>query len=430
MRRELSSCSAAGGGGVNLRSILKQGIARNFCERQSSLRALRSFMGEEKFRCAVLDCPDRRELFAVSAEHLSMDESLLVTTIANRMDLRVAEVLSIPEAEIALNSCELRRAACFPGVENGGVSFLCCVDPAFAPGILRTLGPLPVRLGRWQDIRRALDNLDLNLSKRLQAAENLGAECRRKLAARILGSLATQALAYSRHSLLINKGCAELFYEIQAKNGDVARGSVLSAGCDALLFLLEELLLSGASISVDLGSQALVIKVERVGSSQYRVSWEEQHCETAQINLLLPDADSTKVRNPACRSRILIVDDNATFLHVLDRFLARYEFEVARAADGRTAMQILQDGNEAVDLVISDVHMPGIDGCEFLRQLRKQPQFDLLPVVMLTSDSDIELKVKLIETGADAVLTKNEDPRLLCTHVRRLIGKRRVDEAA
>ena len=130
------------------------------------------------------------------------------------------------------------------------------------------------------------------------------------------------------------------------------------------------------------------------------------------------------------RDQVLIVDDNGTFVRVLERFFDRHDLNVLCAGEGGAALEILSSMKSSVALVLCDVHMPGVNGPEFLKRLRSTPQFRLLPVVMLTSDSDFETKLKLLEQGADAVVTKNEDPRLLCIQVKRLISKHKMVQAA
>jgi CheY-like chemotaxis protein len=129
------------------------------------------------------------------------------------------------------------------------------------------------------------------------------------------------------------------------------------------------------------------------------------------------------------RRKILVIDDNPTFGRVLERFFSRQEFDVTHVVEAEEALKVLAQSDSHIDLVICDIHMPKMDGHEFLKRLKAMPEHADLPVIMLTSDNDIEVKLKLLGNGADALLTKNEDPRLLCSHVKSLLSRRRIDQA-
>ena len=91
--------------------------------------------------------------------------------------------------------------------------------------------------------------------------------------------------------------------------------------------------------------------------------------------------------------------------------------------EGGEAIERLKSGDLKPDVIVCDVHMPEMSGEEFLRKLRKELEITNIPVVMLTSDMDVELEVQFLSNGADAFVTKNQDPRLLGAQVKRLIKK-------
>jgi hypothetical protein len=131
-------------------------------------------------------------------------------------------------------------------------------------------------------------------------------------------------------------------------------------------------------------------------------------------------------KEKARRPKVLVVDDNEVFANVLERFLGRMEIDVVYKSDG--AAVITQLAELKADLLICDVHMPGTPGFEVVKMVRGAEQYRELPIVMLTSDTDIETEVRLLNSGADAFVSKSEDPRVLCAHVHRLLvraGKRK-----
>ena len=66
--------------------------------------------------------------------------------------------------------------------------------------------------------------------------------------------------------------------------------------------------------------------------------------------------------------------------------------------------------------------MPGLSGLELLREIRNLRILENVPIVILTSDDDVEVEIELVSAGANAFVTKNEDPRVLGAHVDRLLS--------
>ncbi len=100
---------------------------------------------------------------------------------------------------------------------------------------------------------------------------------------------------------------------------------------------------------------------------------------------------------------ILAVDDLPQNLRLLDAVLSPRGYRVLTAASGEEALQMLP--TSGADLVLLDILMPGIDGYEVCRRIRRTPGLEFLPVVMITASGDQE-KVRAIEAGADDFVTK------------------------
>lgn len=101
-------------------------------------------------------------------------------------------------------------------------------------------------------------------------------------------------------------------------------------------------------------------------------------------------------------ARILVVDDEDVLREMLGDALRLSGFEVLEAADGSKALTVLQSGK--VDLIISDVNMPGMDGYEMLSHLRAQG--DETPAIMLTARRERADVTKGLKLGADDYVTK------------------------
>ncbi len=101
---------------------------------------------------------------------------------------------------------------------------------------------------------------------------------------------------------------------------------------------------------------------------------------------------------------ILAVDDEEHILELLVYNLESNGFRVLTADSGEEGLEILK--KEAVDLVLLDIMLPGIDGMEMLKRIRKNPNTAELPVIMLTAKSEEINKVLGLEVGADDYISK------------------------
>ena len=105
---------------------------------------------------------------------------------------------------------------------------------------------------------------------------------------------------------------------------------------------------------------------------------------------------------------VLVVDDSATFRHLLCMSLSRLDGvkpgSITEAVDGADALNKIKQ-NE-YDLVLTDIRMPNMDGLELVRQVRKEPNRQTLPIIIIStkgSEDDIELGISL---GANGYLSK------------------------
>ncbi len=101
---------------------------------------------------------------------------------------------------------------------------------------------------------------------------------------------------------------------------------------------------------------------------------------------------------------IITVDDAATMRKMISFTLKGAGHEVIEAADGVEALKTLQ--TRAVDLVITDVNMPNMDGLTLTRSLRALPQFARTPIVLLTTESAPEKKAEGRAAGATGWIVK------------------------
>jgi twitching motility two-component system response regulator PilH len=104
------------------------------------------------------------------------------------------------------------------------------------------------------------------------------------------------------------------------------------------------------------------------------------------------------------RNKILVVDDSPTDLAVMATSLRRDGFMVVTASDGSTALQELE--RDAFDLLLLDVVMPGVNGFQLCRALRKDARYAELPIVLVTSKNQDADRHWGLKQGASAYVTK------------------------
>ncbi|SBS32371.1 Signal transduction histidine-protein kinase BarA [Marinomonas spartinae] len=114
-------------------------------------------------------------------------------------------------------------------------------------------------------------------------------------------------------------------------------------------------------------------------------------------------------------THLLVVDDSATNLAVVSYILKHNGAKLQTANSGEEALTILEDPNNDFDVVLMDVQMPGIDGLEATRLIRKRLHLTTLPIIALTAGTLGEEKDQALEAGMSDFLTKPIDPSTLIT---------------
>ena len=118
---------------------------------------------------------------------------------------------------------------------------------------------------------------------------------------------------------------------------------------------------------------------------------------------------------------ILVVDDSETVRQVLQLTLSNAGFNVIEAIDGVDALEKIA-GAESVEMVITDLNMPNIDGLELIKEIRQEGSHRFTPIVMLTTESSEEKKQAGREAGASGWIVKPFKPEQLLKVVKMVLG--------
>jgi two-component system chemotaxis response regulator CheY len=117
---------------------------------------------------------------------------------------------------------------------------------------------------------------------------------------------------------------------------------------------------------------------------------------------------------------ILIVDDSSSMRQLVKMTLTGAGHTVIEAVDGRDALAKLT--GQKVNLIISDVNMPNLDGIGLVKALKERPEYKFTPIVMLTTESEASKKAEGQAAGARAWIVKPFQPAQLLAAVEKLVG--------
>jgi len=115
------------------------------------------------------------------------------------------------------------------------------------------------------------------------------------------------------------------------------------------------------------------------------------------------------------RANLLLVEDDAALSELLTFHFKREDFEVRRTPDGEEALLMARE--KVPDIVLLDWMVEGLSGLEVCRRLRRGPETQNVPIIMLTARGEEEDRVRGLETGADDYVTKPFSPRELVARV-------------
>ena len=150
---------------------------------------------------------------------------------------------------------------------------------------------------------------------------------------------------------------------------------------------------------------------------------EAQHRIESELHARIQhkEEDTTLPSQPLNKRRILLIEDDNDVREFLKGELSVY-FEVEAASDGNSGLEMAKKSD--VDLIISDVMMPGMNGFEVTKRLKNDFETSHIPIILLTALDNAESHLEGVESGADAYITKPFSPSLLIARVFKLIEQR------
>ena len=118
---------------------------------------------------------------------------------------------------------------------------------------------------------------------------------------------------------------------------------------------------------------------------------------------------------------ILVVDDNVDMRNFLTKILS-HDYHIETASDGEEAQEVIESRH--VDLVVTDLMMPNVDGLQLTQWIKHNKDFDFIPVILLTAKTAIESRLQALDFGADDYVTKPFEPEYLRARIHNILAQR------
>lgn len=119
-------------------------------------------------------------------------------------------------------------------------------------------------------------------------------------------------------------------------------------------------------------------------------------------------------------ARVLVVEDNDMNMQLVEYLLEEGGYEIIKAASGEDALSILQ-GPERVDLILMDIHLPGIDGLSVVREMKTNERTKDVPILALTAHAMRGDRDRFLQAGCDGYISKPIDVKTFLTSVRQYL---------
>jgi len=415
----------------------------------SLARAIKVLVPQSVMKEVVESSHDRRQWGVLAAAWVGVSEREFMSAAAQELRMTYHDHVVTPDLTIFGSRAReilvsLRRAGAVMILHGDQIVGFIGADPAEVRGLPWYDGTQPVSMAPWTAIAKALDLAERIILESEANADRYEAIRRRERCEKVIGILIGEAVSHGAFGLDILSDGDHARYQFTTGGDKVAVGGIHED-------VVESLIAYVTSFERDTFTDPTVgsVVVRSIGGSKnVRLSWgrliraeecpHEVQAPTYRAPESCDEASGTEVSAVSASRRdkreqisVLVVDDNPMFCRVLERMLKREGCDVASVQDGLVALERLRACIEHIPrVVICDLHMPRMNGSEFVREMKADPQLASIPILMLTSDEGVDTEVSALELGVDVLIGKSRDPRVLCAHISRLARRVRLREAA
>jgi len=196
------------------------------------------------------------------------------------------------------------------------------------------------------------------------------------------------------------------------RDGREGKGEILHTIKEAMLTYLNSVY--GSSFT-SLVNETLKLYCERLESNVYKISRQIPRALEPVERLKI---SSSKVQSINKKPSIIMLDDQQVYAQLFQRRCQKVGLSLQLCQRAQDALDILLSDSSKIQALICDVNMPEMSGIEVVRTLRDKGI--KLPIIMLSSDSEVSTQEQALESGADVYFAKHEDPELLLAYVKRV----------
>jgi len=119
-------------------------------------------------------------------------------------------------------------------------------------------------------------------------------------------------------------------------------------------------------------------------------------------------------------ARVLVVEDNDMNMQLVEYLLEEGGYQIVKAASGEEALTIARTG-DPVDLILMDIHLPGIDGLSVVREMKTDAVTSAIPILALTAHAMRGDKDRFLEAGCDGYISKPIDVKTFLSSIRQYL---------
>jgi two-component system chemotaxis response regulator CheY len=121
--------------------------------------------------------------------------------------------------------------------------------------------------------------------------------------------------------------------------------------------------------------------------------------------------------------KVLIVDDSEMIRNFHSYIVKTMGLEIITAIDGADALEKIYGSNPELLGCITDINMPNMDGYTFIERLREDPQYEDIPIIIISTEDEFKDRERGYAAGANVYIVKPTDPDVLLESVRMLLGR-------
>jgi CheY-like chemotaxis protein len=415
----------------------------------SLIKAMKDLVPRTVMKEVLAASHDRRQWGVLAAAWVGVSEREFMHAAARELQMPFQDSVAVPDLTVFGERARgmlqsLRRVGATIMLDSDRIIGFVVVDPAEIRGLELFEGTQMVSMACWTEIAKSLDLAERLVAESEANADRGEALRRRELCEKIVRMVVGEAVQHGATSVEILSSDGKGRYQFTTSKGQAAVGSIQPAALEKVLAHLN-------SFQGDVFPHPSVgnVLVRSLGSaSNVRLSWKAESAENANPRAiewvaqverdsragssLTPTAPPVSSdESGASRIPVLVVDDNPMFCRILERVLRRENCDVSVAEHGEAALESLARLTSFFPrVIICDLHMPRMNGKEFVSKVKLDMRLKGIPIVMLTSDEAADVEVAALEIGADAVVSKSKDPRVLCAQVMRLARVGGLQEAA